>query len=229
MKVRYGITTVNQFDWVVDKHIPSVDESQVDAIHLHLNNSLGLEYHGVQQSWWDVLTTLNPSKSLIITDFPANHGLARSWNLLCRNAFDSDCDAIIIARDWLILDQPTITETIKALGNQRFVHYSAANYRPLSFFALTRELYQEIGEFDTQFWPEGFEDSDYLYRMKLMGIPLHVFNGVSFFSGDYAPSDKYDNVEQAIYHHNFRKNAEYYVQKWGGLPGYETYRTPLSR
>ena len=39
MKVRYGIITLNQFEWVIDKHLPSVNFDLVDAVHLHVNNS----------------------------------------------------------------------------------------------------------------------------------------------------------------------------------------------
>ena len=229
MKVRYGITTVDQFDWVVDKHLASIDWSQLDSVHLHLNNSLGLLYHGVQQSWWDVLTTLTIPKSLVVTDCPNNRGTASSWNLLCHNAFDSGCDAVIIAKDCLILDQPTLTETIKALKNRPFVHYEAIKHKPFSFFALTRELFEDIGEFDNQFWPEGFQDNDYAYRLKLKEKPMRVFKGVSFTDADRTLSAKYNEEEKAMYHHNFRKNAEYYVQKWGGLPEHETFKTPFGR
>jgi GT2 family glycosyltransferase len=228
MKIRYGIITLNQFDWVVDKHLPSIDWSQIDAVHLHLSNSLGLTYHGVQQSWWDVVQSIEPRvKSMLVTETPENLGVAPGWNLLCQTAFNDGCDAIIIANDDIILESDTISRVVQALNENSFVCYGAAGHNAFSFFAITRGLYEQVGEFDNQFWPAYYEDNDYAYRMKLLGLEMCYLDGSSFYHAGSATLGKYSEEEKAIHHHNFRKNTDYYIQKWGGLPNHEAYKTPF--
>lgn len=228
MKVRYGIITLNQFDWVVDKHLPSIDWSQIDTVHLHLSNSLGLTYHGVQQSWWDVIQSIEPPvKSMLVTETPENLGVAPGWNLLCQTAFNEGCDAIILANDDIILGSNTILRVVDALQQHSFVCYEEAGQNAFSFFGITRSLYEQVGKFDSEFWPAYYEDNDYLYRMKLLGLRPYYLDGYSFFHAGSATTGLYSQEQKAIHHHNFRKNTDYYIRKWGGLPYHETYTIPF--
>ena len=229
MKVRYGIITLNQFEWVVDKHLPSVDFNLIDAVHLHVNNSHELEYHGSQQSLWDIMNTVADKHNMIISDSTKNEGVAPGWNRLCKTAFAEGCHAVIIANDDIILDPGSLARVVEALYTHPFVCFSDAGHNAFSFFGMQRMIYDVVGEFDEQFWPAYFEDNDYIMRMKLQGFSPLSLEGPSFFHAGSATIGKYNAEQKAIHHHNFRKNMEYYVQKWGGLPHHETYTTPFNR
>lgn len=94
-----------------------------------------------------------------------------------------------------------------------------------SSLVFTPELLYEVGYLDENFFPAYYEDNDHRYRMKLAGMEW-----------EYFPLE-YDHIVSAtikkdpeIFRKNqytFQENGKYYIAKWGGLPGNETYETPF--
>lgn len=228
MKIGYGIITLNQFEWVVDKHLPSVDLSLVDLVHVHVSEGESTRYHQevVGSNWVDLVAAKVPAEKLIMSDSVGNLGVAPGWNKLCKLAFDRGCDAIVIANDDIILDPPTLPSTVLSLQHADFVACPGQNM--FSFFGITRKLYEAVGEFDENFWPAYYEDNDYDYRMKLAGFSRYTLAESGFFHQGSATLKNYTEEQMNAHHHNFGKNRTYYASKWGGLPHYEAFQTPFN-
>jgi GT2 family glycosyltransferase len=91
-----------------------------------------------------------------------------------------------------------------------------------SLFMISLEAYENIGEFDEDFVPAYFEDSDYLYRAKINGwkpvkAPTFFYH---FLQGTVKNTDQTGQQEYFGY---LKDLAELYKRKWGGLPGNEMY------
>jgi GT2 family glycosyltransferase len=228
MKIGYGIITLNQLEWVVDKHLPSIDFDLVDTVHVHVSEAENLLYHGqpAGYTWAELVAEKIPAHKRVLSESIGNLGVAPGWNKLSRAAFSVGCDAVIIANDDIILDPPTLPSTVLALQHADFVACPGQNM--FSFFGMTRRLYEAVGEFDENFWPAYYEDNDYAYRMKLRGFATYTLAESGFFHQGSATIKNYTAEQTAAHHRNFSKNGAYYVSKWGGLPHYERYQTPFN-
>ena len=94
-------------------------------------------------------------------------------------------------------------------------------------FMLTALAVKSIGLFDENFYPAYFDDNDYRYRSKLAGctldpMPVRYKHETSSTIND-SKFYKRKNSE------TFQKLAEYYISKWGGVPGREDYKSPFNK
>jgi len=90
----------------------------------------------------------------------------------------------------------------------------------MSAFLISRVAFEEVGLFDENFDPAYYEDNDYHYRIKLTkkwkaykcSVPYYHIGSKTFF----------ELQDQGV---NMRvtQNRDYYLEKWGGLPGSEKY------
>jgi GT2 family glycosyltransferase len=91
-------------------------------------------------------------------------------------------------------------------------------------FVITKEVWDEVGEFDEGFWPGYMEDNDYHHRVNLLGIPT-TYPQLDFdhFTSSTINTNKdiADAVSFLVPHRESR-----YMAKWGGMPGNEIYSTP---
>jgi GT2 family glycosyltransferase len=93
----------------------------------------------------------------------------------------------------------------------------------MSAFMLTRHIWDTVGEFDPNFRKAFFEDNDYKYRVKLAGFTVRY--------EDELNADVYKNsqtIEKDPLLGGYIENREYYINKWGGLPDEEQYKTPFN-
>ena len=85
------------------------------------------------------------------------------------------------------------------------------------------------GGFDELFNPAYFEDNDCRYRLHLMGRPVRriYLNGWHHDNSSTLLSSgtSYKRMHWCLY----RRNRNYYLRKWGGLPGNEAYLSPFGR
>lgn len=98
------------------------------------------------------------------------------------------------------------------------------NYDALACYSTRASL--EVGPWDWQLFPSYYSECDYYYRCRLAGFELidtglpvkhegsHVINEV----------DKWRKFLTAL---TFEDRAKWYVSKWGGHPGHETYTRPF--
>lgn len=154
-----------------------------------------------------------------------NYGVAKSWNYLCDQIFEEHDYALILNDDIrLNLDQDAIENF---LINQDFDLVRCQAKFHLCCFALSKDYFQKE-RFDEEFYPAYFEDRDYLYRLKLnKGKALeHSFLNPHQFinSATISPDGGDPSINKNFY---FLQN--FYVNKWGDVPGKEWFITPFNK
>jgi GT2 family glycosyltransferase len=170
-----------------------------------------------------------------------NLGVAKSWNLGIKKAFEEGADYCFVINNDTIFEEKCIRELVERMNKNNIVLISPTNQPECNFgqnllideinggdysaFMIDKRLFESVGEFDEGFERAYFEDNDMEYRIKMAGLK----------------SIKYPN---ALYHHfgsktqnqvnggivnteMFRKNRNYYICKWGNL-GEEVYAYPFN-
>ena len=97
-----------------------------------------------------------------------------------------------------------------------------------SAFAVTKDLWETIGEFDELFFPAYFEDNDYHYRLKLAEINAVVLPTAMFYHYGSRTQNEADFSGPIVAGPMFENNRAEFVKKWGGKPGEETYFHPYN-
>ena len=96
-----------------------------------------------------------------------------------------------------------------------------------SAFMLSKQCWEEVGEMDEVFAPAYFEDNDYHYRMKVLGIPAIVLPTAMFYH--YGSRTQNEATSLPIVNGSmFENNRASYAKKWGGVPGSETFKSPYN-
>lgn len=153
-----------------------------------------------------------------------NLGVAGSWNYLINKAIINDFKYFLILNDDVILQkrENEIRDILKKGTNEHF--YLCRPYYNWSSFILTKNVYEKVGPFDEGFKKAYFEDNDYMYRMKLAGVPIKYVDELN--------PDVYLNsqtIEKNPLLGGYIENKEYFLQKWGGLPNEETFKIPFNK
>jgi len=230
MRIRYCIVTLNQLEWVIDKHLPSVDLSLIDGIHVHVSEIEEQRYNGSvvvdPLEVGDLAAIAEKSGDWKVTSSVNNLGVSTGWNYFIESARQDGFDAVIIANDDIYLYEGTLQRFVDEMKTSKFVSFRGMN--AFSFFGIHLDYAEQIGEFDEEFWPAYFEDNDYHYRMKLQGFEGTTVEEPSYFHAGSATLSTFSHERRQMHHHNFNKNKRYYIAKWGGLPGYEFYTTPFN-
>lgn len=216
MRVGYFIPTYNQLDWVIDKHLPSIDTSLIECVHVHHN------FFTEKVSSRDV-NKVKLNAPLLFTYSEDNLGVAATWNLFCDFAKQNQLDVAIIANDDIThfdYTLPRIFDKLKETKLKGIVCYGGDN--GFSLFALPLAVFDVVGKFDANFYPAYFEDNDYVVRMKLHKLPIYQLDPPGYYHKGSATINSFDEERMRQHHDNFRKNEQYYINKWGGPPGKET-------
>lgn len=230
MNIRYCIPTLNQVQWVVDEHLTSIDYSLLKGVHLHISDYEEQRYNGGSiGNFTDIkkVSTIVDFSDVqfVVSSTGNNLGVANSWNKFIKDAIKDGFDAVIIANDDIRLYSNALSRFVETMQTNKFVHFSGQN--AFCFFGMHLSVPKDIGLFDENFWPAYFEDNDYYRRLVLNEIPITAVEPPSFFHAQSATVGLFNAERKLMHLHNFRKNAEYYIRKWGGLPDYETYTEPF--
>lgn len=151
-------------------------------------------------------------------------GVAASWNLLVREAISAGYTSFLILNDDIVLKsgEALITALITLHGDYVFLRSRPAfNW---SAFILSKNIFENVGDFDENFQKCFFEDNDYEYRMKLKKIPIVYCDSLC--------AEVYRNsmtTQREPLLGDYIANQEYYISKWGGIPGSEIFLTPHNR
>ena len=153
-----------------------------------------------------------------------NLGVAASWNYLIGKAIVNDFKYFLILNDDVILqkDEAQIKQILSKGTSEHF--YLCRPFYNWSSFILTKKVYEKVGPFDENFKKAYFEDNDYMYRMRLAGVPIKYVDELN--------PDIYLNsqtIEKNPLLGGYVENREYFLQKWGGLPESETFKTPFNK
>lgn len=156
-----------------------------------------------------------------------NIGVAASWNYFLKTF----PDYIIISNDDIEVGRDAIKNMVQTAEDNPYAPFfciASSGINAWSFFLERKISLEIIGEYDETFWPAYFEDNDRFYRYKLAGfdairaenIEFHHFNGGSSTLKQYTPE------QERRHHEYFRRNQEYYTDKWGGMPHHEIFKSP---
>ena len=160
-------------------------------------------------------------ESTWIWESKENLGVAGSWNFLMTKALINQFTHVLMLNDDVILQRSM--DELYAITNKYSNSFQVC--KPInnwSSFILPLRVYQEVGFFDERFKKCYFEDNDYHYRLQLRNIHIN-------YNEDLNPQ-VYRNsqtIEKNPLLGGYIDNKEYYLQKWGGLPGSEKYKIPF--
>jgi GT2 family glycosyltransferase len=163
-----------------------------------------------------------PNKYFRVLEQENNLGVAASWNLICAKGF-KNYDYVVVLNDDIYLgyDKSFIIDAIKS-----YPYSLIRSYVSWSMFIMSKYTYTNVGKFDEIFYPAYYEDSDYIYRMKLLGQEQVIIENLTpknyIISGTY--EIKPDLVNEAM-----QINKERYIEKWGNLPLLEKFLTPYNK
>jgi len=97
-----------------------------------------------------------------------------------------------------------------------------------SCFMVKKGTIELIGYFDEKFYPAYFEDNDYHYRMRLKGLrAVREPQAIYYHYG--SRTIKQGGRVKASVNAGYTINEDYFVQKWGGKPGKERFKTPFNK
>ena len=148
-----------------------------------------------------------------------NMGVAGSWNYICKEIFKHHDYAVLLNDDvYLGYNTERINKIIENYPNTLIQSYVS-----WSVVVISKHLYNLIGQFDEIFYPAYYEDSDYLYRMKLNGILQEVS---AELNPDVVRISMTQEKAPDFVNASMQANRNRYIAKWGGLPLLESYLIP---
>jgi GT2 family glycosyltransferase len=155
-----------------------------------------------------------------------NIGVSAAWNHILTTQEEHVavvCDDVRFHGDTLRL----LVEAYDASPEISLFH-PAVTPSMFSVFMQRRELLERIGGYDENFWPAYFEDNDYVYRMKLAGVSHLAVPGLGYDHVGSGTLKSFSPAEMEEHHGRFQGLQQYYVRKWGGMPGREKYQVPFN-
>lgn len=166
-----------------------------------------------------------------------NVGCAGAWNLLCRTGFERGADSVILINGDCAVAQDTFERMLAS--ERRLV--AAQGF---SCFRIDRAVWETVGEFDEEYYPVYWEDTDYRRRLALAGEAIDEWplkevarpshGRATYQSGithgwlvEGAGYQGWTGERDAWFRKRWEANRDRYVAKWGGMPGAETHATPF--
>lgn len=156
-----------------------------------------------------------------------NLGVSATWNLVMSRYEDH----VIFSNDDVILDANTVEVLAGAAETTDAVFIFPRMDPPTTFcvFLIKHECHRVVGPFDENFWPAYYEDCDYHRRIKFAGVKELIVEGTGYMhilNGYLKTMTPEEHMRFAGY---VEKNHNYYLEKWGGPPGGETFSTPWGK
>jgi GT2 family glycosyltransferase len=210
MKFEIGIPTLNRIDLLAPALI--LYGRDFDSIKITLVDN-GNQPHGRLPANVDIIKN------------ESNIGVGASWNVLCRKIFsDKKNDFAVILNDdiYLGLDKEFIGGFLSNKFNKDSLLRATVDW---CAFAISRHVWETVGEFDECFFPAYYEDNSYEYRMKLKGVKL--IKTPSLNPVVYNSSKTIEKAPELF--EVCKKNKKIYIEMWGGEPQKEKFKTPYNR
>jgi GT2 family glycosyltransferase len=207
-----GIPTLNRG---VDLLLPSL-------IKYATEDFVGVDIYVIDNGKQDLaFVTELPINVHIITE-DTNLGVAGSWNKLCRMIFENYEYALIVNDDvYLGYGTDLVNYIINTCP-----HSIIQSRISWSVFLISKDVYEFIGEFDEIFYPAYYEDSDYIYRIKLKGFIHDVDMSLN---PRVIRTSMTQEKDPELVNESMRVNRERYIEKWGGSPLLEKFVTPYNK
>lgn len=200
-----GIPTLNRADLLIP------------ALYLYFKEFPNTKIYVVDNGNQEELNSLS-HPNLTIIKSEKNIGVAASWNLMCRLIFKDSEYALIMNDDiYFGKSEEQINTLLKT--NKKHFYCSPMDW---CIFAISKQTWDKVGEFDEVFYPAYFEDNDYSHRMKLKAFKIHHI--AQFLPSIHRASMTMEKDESIL--RMFNKNKKRYIEKWGGEPMREKYKIP---
>lgn len=180
-----------------------------------------------------VCDALDAHGNVIVYPYGTNRGLAVSCNegLIMAQSLGADvvmqvCDDIVAGRGDIerlaeaVLANPTCSYVSGRTYVEKVQRWEAGSF---DVCAINLKAVDAIGYFDRNCWPVNFEDVDWKRRALLAGFAPLLLVDTSFIHC-YTPSSYEDGGRME----RFYATRDYYVSKWGGDQGQETYTVPFN-
>lgn len=165
-----------------------------------------------------------------------NRGLANSFNDTLVIAYTAGAQMVINSNDDSLWSEGDLDRLIACTASQpqqyavtclgshagrpiEDMGYCAVAFNPIAW--------ERLGCFDQNFFPAYFEDTDYGRRAEVAGFPKVVCEG-TFVQHKGGTIYKNEALREQN-HKTFVRNRDYYLAKWGGLPGQETLLNPFGQ
>lgn len=147
-----------------------------------------------------------------------NLNVTGSWNHIMDYAIRIGATHVLMLNDDIYLGVKE--RSIKAIiQNNPADFYNS--YQNWCVFILPVKTFVEVGPFD---FVNYFNDNDYFYRMQLMGksmVYTELLNPEIYRNSMTIAKDPSLNSK-------FGEYQNHYIQKWGGMPGKEIFKTPFN-
>jgi GT2 family glycosyltransferase len=224
----------------------------LETINLPESDALLLIDNGSSDGTSEFIEKYQSRNNLFRLKFGQNLGVAGAWNKALDVGFEQmKADVIILLNNDILINPFTIKRIIEDLQMPGVGLVSACDISKkcadekeffetsgivddkyieapqFSCFGINKNCFEKVGYFDEAFYPAYFEDNDYHYRMRLTGLKALCNQGNFYFH--YGSRTKQHDTKFGEYIGTcYSVNADYYLQKWGGMQGEEKYKIPFN-
>jgi len=178
---------------------------------------------------------------------PENN-VSMAWNCGIANCIENGCEYILVPNLDVVLKSNCLDRLIEfAEQNKEYLVITASIWNDertlesednedegvadsphFSCFMVRKSFLDETGGFDENFKPAYAEDNDLHYRMKLLGLKACSIGKARFYH--YGSRTIYLSNDPVLAEARLGSGntRDYYLSKWGGLPGNEVFKSPFN-
>jgi hypothetical protein len=224
----------------------SVDPAKLfNSIPHRDDNMWHVFFHGSDMNLFEKVKEFVCARNGKLYPYMENRGLATSWNEGILYGIADECEAVLILNDDLFFypeGYHQFRETIETIARSRndvsFItpfglesggspHAGEVIAQAFACCAMSIETFGKVGYFDENFWPAYYEDTDWDRRAILLKLFPHADQRV-LVEHERSLTSRINPDIQKQTQINFQINEQYYIRKWGGLQGRETFSTPFN-
>ena len=153
-----------------------------------------------------------------------NYGVAGSWNILCNKIFARGYDNALILNDDIYLGQKTPVINF-LLERKKYKGQFLRATPDWCAFLISKKIWDNVGNFNEEFYPAYYEDNSYEYRMRLKGYnPIKLVELNPYVYRSSQTMEKDPQMAEIV-----KKNKKLYIEMWGGEPKLEKFKTPFNK
>lgn len=180
-----------------------------------------------------------PVQPIIMDNWKKNRGVSGAWNEGMKRSLQYGNNYAIIANDDITFPVDTIKELYDTIRYTKAVIVSPNQnrYEPgfklvhgadfFCFIVDIKQLIENVGWFDENFFPAYFEDNDMHRRIRLAGLKNYIRPDLTVHHVGSA-TQNHDPESPVTNNEAWDHNQNYYISKWGGMPEKETYTHPFN-
>lgn len=225
--VPFEILIVNQAstDQTVEKAIDFGNRKMPDRVHI-INNDKNTGCGGGWNQGID-FALKNGFTHMIIAnnDILVGPGMIQAlYNRMKREPKVLLCSAVDVIRE---IPVPQFVLNAENAVNKK--EDTEAPHPNFSCFMITPETIERVGYIDEEFYPAFYDDNDYDFRVKLAGgVNSSIANTTAVFIHYGSRTQNQNPGAPIVPGDMFNKNGNYFISKWGGVPGKEQYTHPFN-